>query len=308
MDIVERLREEATSDCVAYTEFMLQYKRTNDALYCFFEGYEDRTYYTIRVENISDSSVTDFVCGGKDDVIKVHSLIKKNPLYQSAKTGFFVDSDFDNYDIPIGIYKTPTYSIENLYCLQESFEKILIAEFKMKRTDDDFKKCIENYKNLKEKFTSEILFFNAWLACQADIRNSQSIKTRLNIDSKVKSFFDKVVLSDLSDIKTLDGLKIKQDIQDIYNNSPEVPDEQLNLKCQIFTDSNQVEKFRGKFLLRFLESYLRRLQSVFGMAYSPFEKKYSCSLRIEYATMCSNLSQYAKTPECLKQYVTKLSQ
>lgn len=308
MDLVEHIREEATSDCVAYAEFMLQYKRTKDFLYCFFEGFEDTTYYTIRIENISNKSVVHFVCGGKDNVIKVHNLIKRNPYYQNVKTGFFVDSDFDNYNVAESIYKTPTYSIENLYCNQEAFEKILLAEFKMMRTDNDFIKCVENYVKLQESFKSEMLLFNAWLACQADIRNNLNTKTRLNIDNKVKTYFDKVVLPDLNGIKPLDGLKTKQDIQNIYNNSPDVPDEILVIKCQEFININQTEKFRGKFMLRFLESYLCRLQSVFGMTCSPFEKKYSCNLRIENTTMCSSLSQYATTPECLKQYIIVISQ
>ncbi|MXV51228.1 DUF4435 domain-containing protein [Pedobacter sp. HMF7647] len=303
MDIVERLREEATSDCVAYTEFMLQYKKTEDALYCFFEGFEDPIYYTIRIESISYKTVVDFVCGGKDDVIKVHNLIKESPHYKNVKTGFFIDSDFDNYNLPETIYKTPTYSIENLYCVQEAFEKILLAEFKMKRTDDDFVKCIENYKTLQQKFTSEMLLFNAWLACQSDIRNDLKTKTRLNIDNKVKAKFDKVVLPDLTGIKPLEGLTSKQEIQSIYNNSPSVSDDALNIKSQEFAYINQSEKFRGKFLIRFLESYLCRLQSIFGTTCSPFVNKYSCNLRIENATMCSSLSQYAKTPECLKRYI-----
>lgn len=306
MDIVERLREAGTSDCVAYAEFMYQYKRTEDVLYCFFEGYEDRTYYTIRIENISNKTIVDFVCGGKEDVIKVHNLIKESLHYQNVKTAFFVDSDFDNYDVPDNIYKTPTYSIENLYCIQEAFEKILVTEFKMRRTDDDFKKCVVNYTNLQNQFTSEMLLFNAWLACQADIRNNLKTKTRLNIDNKVKSHFDKIVLSDLTGIKTLDGLKTKQDILIIYNNSPDVSDDNLNAKCDEFRNVNQIEKFRGKFLLRFLESYLCRLQSIFGMPCSPYENKYSCNLRIENATICSSLTQYAKTPECLKQYITAI--
>lgn len=160
---------------------------------------------------------------------------------------------------------------------------------------------------LQNQFTSEMLLYNSWLACQADIRNNLKIITRLKIDNKVKSHFDKIVLPDLTGIKTLDGLKTKQEIQNIYNNSPEVSEENLNAKYEEFINVNPIEKFRGKFLLRFLESYLTRLQSIFGMANSPFENKYSCSLRIENVTMCSILTQYANTTECLKQYITVIA-
>src|SRR5262245_29790616 len=138
MDLVNYLRTQATTDCVAFTEFMLQYKKGEDTLYCFFEGYEDRMYYPIRIENISNSEkYLDYICSGKDEVLKVHSLIKSNQYYKNIKTGFFIDKDFDDVTYPSDIYVTPTYSIENFYCCQEAFEKILITEFKIQKVDKD---------------------------------------------------------------------------------------------------------------------------------------------------------------------------
>lgn len=306
-NIVDYLREQATTDCVAYAEFMLQYKKGEDTLYCFFEGFEDRTFYSIRIDNISNSEgYNDYICGGKDDVLKVHSLIKENPHYKEAKTGFFVDSDFDNTVIPDGVYVTPTYSIENLYCCQDSFKKILISEFKMKRTDRDFEKCLRNYLDLQNKFNQETLVLNSWLACQADYRNTYKIKTRLNIDKKVKAHFDKVVLPDLTSVKPMPEFQSKEKLQALFSDAPLMDDIALETKINEFSAVNQTDKFRGKFLLRFLESYLCRLQSILGMDSSPFENKYSCNLRVEYTTLCSNLSQYAKTCNCLKTYIKSI--
>lgn len=307
-DIVDTLREEATSDCVAYAEFMLQYKRGEDKLYCFFEGNEDRTYYTIRIETISTTtSFCDFICGGKNEVFKVHDLIKSNIHYKDVKTGFFIDLDFDNLEISQSIYQTPYYSIENFYCTKEAFEKVILAEFNMKRTENDFNKCVENYLSLQESFCRETLLFNAWLSCQADIRNSTQSSTRLKIDSKVKAVFDKIVSPDLTSIKSFDEIKGKIKIEQIFENAPGVQDEVLHTKQQLFETINPIMFFRGKFMLRFLESYLCRLQSIFGLSTSPFEKKYSCSLRVEYNTLCSSLSQYACTPNCLKEYIVRIS-
>lgn len=306
-NIVDTLREQATADCVAYTEFMLQYKKGEDILYCFFEGFEDRTYYSIRIDNVSSvPAYNDYVCGGKDDVLKVYDLIKQNIHYKDVRTGFFIDSDFDNKPVPNGVYKTPTYSIENLYTSQEAFERILIAEFKIKKTDNDFAKCVNNYLKLQKEFTEEILVFNSWLACQADYRNENGIKTRLNIDKKVKTVFEKLVLPDLTAIRKLPEIQTKSQLQTIFSEAPIVDDTKLETKLEEFRACNQAEKFRGKFLLKFLESYLCRLQSIFGLASSPFENRYSCKLRIEYATICSNLSQYAITPNCLKDYIKSL--
>lgn len=306
-NLVEYLREEAISDCVAYTEFMLQYKKGMDSLYCFFEGFEDRTYYSIRINNLSNvEDYNDYVCGGKDDVLKVHNLIKENSHYKEVKTGFFVDGDFDEGPVPDTIYVTPTYSIENFYCSQESFEKIIVAEFKMKKIDNDFAKCVDNYLELQKQFNAKTLNLNAWLACQADYRNKNKGTSRLNIDKTVKSFFEKIVSPDLTAIKPLVEIQTKQQLEVIFPKAQIIDDLEFEKKVSDFRKVNQTEKFRGKFLLKFLENYLTRLQSIFGLSSSLFENKYSCSLRFEYATICSTLSQYAKTTNCLKEYIKKI--
>lgn len=306
-DLVEKLLEESISDCVAFTEFMLNYKINEDNLYCFFEGNEDRFYYSIRIDLLaSTANNKSFICGGKEKVLKVYELIKDNNYYKNVKTSFYIDSDFDNNEINTDdIYVTPTYSIENLYCTKESFEKILISEFKMKPDEKDFIKCVENYIYIQEKFNEETLMLNAWLACQADFRNEHKINTYLKIDNKVKTYFDKIVLTDLSSIKELVGIKSKADIENIFVNSPIIENSKLEEKVEYFKTVNKSHKFRGKFILRLLENYLCRLQSISGENPSMFEKKYSANLRFEYATICSNLSQYATTPNCLKNYISK---
>jgi hypothetical protein len=287
---------------------MLQYKKGDDTLYCFFEGYEDRTYYAIRIENISNAEkYKDYICGGKDEVLKVHSLIKQNQHYKSVKTGFFIDKDFDSQAYSDEIYETPTYSIENLYCCKEAFEKILTSEFRLKPEDNDYTKCLSIYLNLQESFNQETFLLNAWLACQADYRNENGIKTRLNIDKRVKVYFDKIALPDLSGIKPFPEFSTKENIEIIFKDAQPIDQNKLQIKISEFQTLNLTERFRGKFLLRFLESFLCRLQSVFGTNSTLFEKKFSCSLRFEYATICSNLSQYAMTGNCLKQYIKKVS-
>lgn len=305
-DIVENLLEESVSDCVAYTEFMLNYKKSEDNLYCFFEGNEDRFYYSIRIDLLSATNDNiGFICGGKEKVLKVHKLIKDNNYYRNVKTSFYIDSDYDKNEINPDIYITPTYSIENLYCTKESFEKILISEFKMNSGDNDFIKCVENYLYIQDKFNEQTLLLNAWLACQADYRNEHKTYTYLKIDNKVKTFFDKIVLTDLSAIKALQEIKTKVDIENIFVDSPVIEDSKLEEKVEYFKTINKSDKFRGKFILRLLENYLCRLQSISGVNPEMFEKKYSSNLRFEYATICSNLSQYATTPNCLKDYISK---
>jgi hypothetical protein len=308
-NIVDVLREEAISDCVAYTEFMLKYKKGEDVLHSFFEGYEDPTYYSIRINTLSSiNKYNKYICGGKDDVLKVRNLIKSNTAYSIVKTGFFIDKDFDNQTYPSDVYVTPTYSIENFYCTYEAVQEILDSVFHIKTDSQDNAKCIGAYERLLNEFNNKTIFFNAWLACQADYRNENKLKTRLNIDKKAKHYFDNIVLSDLSATKDFDEFATKDSIEAIYVDAPKVDVDILLKKVDQLKTWNQVERFRGKFQIRFLTNFLTKLQSIVGRPDSTFTEKYSCSLRFEYATICTTLSQFAITPSCLKQYIYRISQ
>jgi hypothetical protein len=308
-NLVDYLRSEATTDSVAFTEFVLKYKKNVDTLYCFFEGYEDRAYYPIRIKNISSCNrVIDIVCGGKSDVLKVYQLIRNNVHYKNIKAGFFVDKDFDPNDQLEGIYVTPTYSIENFYLDHQAIEGVLMTEFKISNIDADYNICINLYNNLLTKFNSQIVLINAWLSCQADYRNENKLTTRLNIDKKTKSLFDKVVKADMTDVNKIAIIDSQEEIEKLFYDSPTIDVDVVCQRVVEFENIEHVKHFRGKFYIRFLESFLLRLQSISGADNSPFRKKYSCSLRFESTTICSLLSQYAVTPNCLKRYIIEVSQ
>ena len=198
LNIVDSLRSESESDCVAYTEFMLAYdKNNNSKLYLFFEGNEDRYYYPIRIENIlNNSNIEDFVCNGKENVLKVHSLIKNAEAYKNLPTLFFIDSDFDENNYCSSIYVTPTYSLENFYVNEKSVEKIVIYEFKFAKETLDFVNIMGVYRNLINQFLNNVDKLNIWLACQADIRKEQDTLTRLKIDKSLNGYIKKSMICD----------------------------------------------------------------------------------------------------------------
>ncbi len=309
-NIVEKLRLESEIEHVAYTQFMLSYKNNAKNVYAFYEGLEDRFYYPIRIENICfNSELKDFICNGKENVIKVHNLIKNSSVYKNSPTLFFVDSDFDTNNYADTIYVTPNYSIENFFITEKCIEKILVSEFKFVRDSPDFIKCLKIYKDLLNQYIQVINNLNIWLACQADIRNNNEQNTRLSIDKSLKDIFPKNILderletvSQISEISTIDN------IENIFSDAKKIDSSTFQEKEMSFSSDNKAVKFRGKFFLKLLELFLLRLQSLDYKKHADvFEKKYSCNLRFEYATLCSNLSQYATTPHCLIQYITKFS-
>ncbi len=307
LNIVDSLRSESESDCVAYTEFMLAYdKNNNSKLYLFFEGNEDRYYYPIRIENIlNNSNIEDFVCNGKENVLKVHSLIKNAEAYKNLPTLFFIDSDFDENNYCSSIYVTPTYSLENFYVNEKSVEKIVIYEFKFAKETLDFVNIMGVYRNLINQFLNNVDKLNIWLACQADIRKEQDTLTRLKIDKSLNGYIKKSMICDkLTTYTKIEEISTIDKIERIFSDAPKVSKERYEKKEREFDSIDKLSKYRGKLMLRFLEAFLFKLQSFdFKKNNNVFEKKYSSSLRIEYNTMCSALSQYAETPQCLRDYL-----
>ncbi len=307
MELIEKMREEASSGHVAYTEFILKQKKRKDCIFCFFEGNEDNKYYGIRIESTTKSDYETIVCRGKENVLIAQKLISKNPEYNRVLQGYFIDQD---YDEPINInkiYCLPAYSIENQYANRNVLKKILQSEFLLDIEDVDYIKTLDIFEELQNEFHTKTAFLNAWLACQNDKRKQLGIKTHLKIDSTIGKFFSSIInenlelVLDLSDIDTLEKL------QSHFPDSPVITNEEIDEKLISFKDKNLEFVYRGKFQMRFFISFLDRLKSeICKKRPEKFEMKHKCSLRFEYPTSLTNLSIYAETPRCLYEYLQKV--
>lgn len=310
MDIVEEAKKELGSGLVAYTEFVLDFKKNADNIYCFFEGKEDRSYYSFRTKMIYlNEDYFDYVCNGKGSLVKLFKLVNNHQIYSDSNIGYFTDFDFDGKILPESIYTTPFYSIENFYVVDKAFENILTNEFNISRSCPCFKEANDLYKKLKEEFHNNVIILNSWLACQNDYRKENNISTRLNIEATLKKVFgnddfNKVVNPDFSKINFPNELLNQTDIELIFNNAPKIEKAKFEAKLNEFKTLKGDEKFRGKFELKFLVSFLNRFKEEIGKKKdSIFSKRYSTSLRFEYVTSVSQLTNNAITPSCLIEYI-----
>lgn len=308
MQLIDKHRAESEAEHIAYTEFVLSYKPTRNLLYCFFEGFEDVRYYGIRIEQNTRRKYEDFVCHGFERVLGVNKLIKNHSEYRRVRTLFFIDKDYGKKISQPAIYLLPCYSVENLYTSKIALQRILKHEFNMKSRDIDYDLIIRMFERLQKQFHRKILLLNSWLACQSDINEKSTKKVYLNIDSKIKGYFQNIVNPDLKTIKDLSDLNDIKKIEEIFDRAPKVSKSDLSKKIVVFRKINKSKAFRGKFELMFFISFLDRLKNEIGKRKSSlFSKSYSCNLRFEYATAISSLSQYAETSKCLLNYLNKHS-
>lgn len=313
MDIIEEAKKELGSGLVAYTEFVLDFKKNKDNIYCFFEGKEDRSYYSFRTKMIyHNEEYYDYVCNGKGNLIKLYQLINNHTIYSNSNIGYFVDSDFEGKVLPKTVYTTPFYSIENFYVVDKAFDNILVNEFNINHNCDCFSKAKYLYTNLKEEFHNNIIILNAWLSCQNDYRIENNISTRLNIEDSLKKIldnddFNKIVNPDFAKLNFPSELLNKTDIEQIFKDSPIIDESIFEVKLNQFKELKGEESFRGKFELKFLVSFLNRLKDEIGKRKnSIFPKRYTTSLRFEYATSLSQLTNNAITPDCLIAYIKEI--
>ncbi|GGK71815.1 DUF4435 domain-containing protein [Rufibacter glacialis] len=308
--LIDELREESVSGVVAYAEFAESFnKNSTESMYCFFEGDDDYDYYRARIHSHAKQKIIlDFNCGGKDYLLKAYSLIKDKPVYANATTAYFIDQDFDCYINNPDIYITPCYSIENFYSDVESFKSILKSRFKIPRDSNDMEICLQLYLNTIDKFHDKVLFLNSWLSCYADLRNQGVVNKRLFIEKKTKKLFDDIVHVNVEDVKDFTEFNNFLSLKALFDNNEDVKEEVFLKKVEQYKYVDKSKVFRGKFELRFLISFLKRLNELIGnKAKTICSKAYASTMPFNepYLTL---LSGFAITPPCLIDYLRRIDE
>lgn len=315
MDIVEESKKELETKLVAYTEFMLDFKKGSNSIYSFYEGKEDRNYYSFRINLTTNSKKQKFhyTCNGKSNVIELEKLLYKNTFYSDSNLLFYVDKDFDkNNHLSNNIYVTKYYGIENFYSIEESFKNILVNNYQIPVNDENYRKAVELFNNCKNDFHLRIIKFNSWLACQSDYRSENQSSTRLNIEKSLKNYFSKDIFEKC--VKIDFTIDLDNDISNplifpnIFPDAPIISDEKLINKIELFKTLKYDEIFRGKFELKFLVCFLKRFKDEISNKNSNiFSKKFTDPLRYEYVTTISQLTSCAITHDCLLEYIVNHS-
>lgn len=273
----------------------------------FFEG-EDEKYYGIRINNIRpDIKWSGVNCGGKSKVIEVRNIIKENPDYVDSSCMFFIDADFDDNKDLIDcndIYITPCYSVENLYTSKEAFIRILNAEFNLHDSLKDnscFHNAIGIFDVTKAAYLDSIAEFNFLIRQIRIMECNGELSTRLNINN----------------IKFDDLIKVDFGSSDkIYNEAlpnsifPELPSD-LVVKTddskKYFSKLPGELWFRGKQNLEFFRVFLQLLKTdrCRKENHLVFKEKGNVRLQLSKLNCISELSQYADTPKCLHEFLSK---
>ena len=244
-----------------------------------------------------------------------HKIIKNRVEYRNYPTAFFIDRDFDKLQNHADIYETPCYSIENLYCNIDCFAAILKSEFSLTEIDEDFKTAKTHFTSRLNEFNQAVLLLNAWYACAKDARLNSILP--INIpklgnkipDNFVEITFDKITFNyNLANIET--DIDEKWQKGNKEGNVFKVDNQKFMQKVAAFeAENNKTCVFRGKYQLLFFAFYLHHLAEN-GNQKTPtfFKEKRKNHLTISKDNsekILSSYSQYANTPDCLRDYLQK---
>lgn len=303
MSRVQSMAQARQNISVKYHEFMRVCSKNKFPL-CF-EG-EDEKYYSIRIDSLTDLDWVGINCGGKNKVIALREKIKANESYKDKEVLFFIDSDFDtNEEVKDyqDFYITPCYSIENLYISNSAFIKILRSEFGISEFDDNsqcYFQVMDVFNNRKREFFESISDFNLLIHYLRMKESSGELKTKLNINNIE---LDKLVSISLTEVKKVYKL---EEYHQIFTELPEDLDINLDISKPYFEGKDSETIFRGKQNLEFLRALIMLLKQDRGKKSNRelFLESGKVKLNLTKANVLSELSQYADTPNCLKQFLT----
>lgn len=241
--------------------FLLEnYEKAKHCIICFFEGEDDRYYYTSQF-NIIDRKVVciPHCCGGKEQVLKARDTVN-NYIQKTAKkihVAFFIDKDFDEnnfVDYPLTpLFVTPCYAIENLYVTISCFKKILNNHFGIHQIHKDYNTILNDFEIAINVFHEHIFTFNVWYACIKHYSNIKKITFTKPIRKDEKKLFDE--LFDFANFQLI--CKIDYDFDFLnkrYNNSFTFETEIVEQKKSIL--KNEFNNFRGKNEAVFLSKFI----------------------------------------------------
>lgn len=291
------------TDCVEAIFMSYIQQKSSQKMILFFEGKDDFKYYCPRIHSIYNEKHINYICNGKENVLKIYKMIiEKTAEDRKVIKMFFVDKDYDdNSNIDNNyIYITPTYSIENLYFTDIAIESMIRGEMGLsaeaKDDTQDFKIAYDYIRECRDNIIEEILYGNACYSLQ--IKKSHKKNCKKPSLTAIKKYNDIVSISKLKDIE----VKLKETY--IKMTEEEIKEEYERLK------SDPIKFIRGKYLFEKMPKYINKIveESNKGTKHVGhfFSKKRNMRLNTSELTLISDLSNYAETPKCLQEYIKKM--
>ena len=298
MSRLDMMRSKRDIVVVKLIELLKKIENYENTLICVFEG-KDVEYYGSRIDIVIKSLERENItCKGKENVLLLRDKVSRNNELKKAKVIYFVDKDYDYLEAEGNLYCTPCYSIENLYVNEYSFKRFLTDQLHISKLEDEnlFNTLMARFKKFELDADVALKELNAWLMVVVkESKADNNIKLNLNNTPITRFFtinnFEVEKVYERSQLSSIFNIEFMID-ESYYQSSLEALERhELSLYC------------RGKYRLDYYREFLLKLISDIRNRRDIFEHKtLSCSLQLS-KNIISELSQHAKTPECLTEFL-----
>ncbi|MEJ5154558.1 DUF4435 domain-containing protein [Gluconobacter wancherniae] len=250
-----------------------------------FEGSDEKIVFTKWIEKIDpELEYSIFLCQGKGNSKKLSNVCQRDIEGDLKRSVFiYVDRDFDDlegFGYKRNVFKTDMYSLENYVCTPLTVDKILQYEFPL----HDEKLLREEIINIFENTLSDFLLL------------TKELNRKLYVASKdgagIKGKPEKI--SKICDV-TLNSVSpknpaVENTVSYIKNPSPE----NLLKFSNEFETLDKFTRYRGKFVLYFMQKWITLLADSFKSREAPWFDKFAdgytvsrCELTLgSYASKC----------------------
>ena len=154
------------------------------------------------------------------------------------------------------------------------------------------------YMKLLNEFCQCLTTLNAWIVLQ---REKESPSSKLNLNNQKLNKFVSISL------EKVERLYSKDDLSTLFPESVSISDDELSEKEEELREADKVCVYRGKYLVEFLRVFLELIKADRQRA-TPvyFRQKKNIKLKLSRVNILSELSQYAETPECLRDFLARV--
>ena len=166
MDYAERLKMEAHGAHSRFHEYTLAVSKNEKLIFLFFEGEDDPCFYMTYLSPLLDGKeYIEYICNGRDGVIKTYDLISRDPRHTNSAM-FFVDkdhTDFLNFKTPVAnvIFQTDYYSFENYLVCDAVFRRFWCERLHLRIDDARYAIYLASLNNMVGNFYKKMKFFTS---------------------------------------------------------------------------------------------------------------------------------------------------
>lgn len=312
IDRKEMMKRKRKNVSVYLTKLLKRIDSYDSTLVCVFEN-QDAEYYGSRIDMyISDLIRKNLECRGKEYVLEIKRKVDKNDELRRANILYFIDSDFDDIIdldedmkecIDSNVYATPCHSIENLYVSEYSFTKIITDRFHINELDnpDLFTTLINAFRVFQNDADEYLKELNAWLMVAIEDSNKDN-SIVLNINNY-----------SISNFLSFDGYTVNkkykvEDLKNIFKIDYHVDELRYNKYLEELSRKSLDKVSRGKYRLEYYREFLLNIIKDATDGCNVFQNnRNKISLQLSKNPV-SELSSFAETPQCLKNFLINFSQ